>query len=55
MDPRYWTKSVELELGGPAHVEIVRSTHQAATVLSHWPPGNRARPTKKLSESAGLF
>ncbi|MDR6759459.1 hypothetical protein J2Y48_004775 [Mycoplana sp. BE70] len=55
MDPRYWTKSVELELGGLAQVEIVRSTHQAATALSHWPRSNRARPTKKPSESAGLF
>ncbi|MDR6758928.1 hypothetical protein J2Y48_004238 [Mycoplana sp. BE70] len=41
MDPRYWTKSVGLELGGLAQVEIVRSTHQAATVLSHWPPGKQ--------------
>lgn len=39
MDPRYWTKCVELEFDGPGHIEKVRSTHQAATVL--WPPGKQ--------------
>jgi hypothetical protein len=41
MDPRYWTKSVELELEGASRVHTVRSTHQAAAVLAHWPPGQQ--------------
>lgn len=47
MDPRYWTKSVELELDGPARVEIVRSTSQAATVLSHLPPAKQGEAYKE--------
>ena len=46
MDPMYWTKSVELEFKleweGPNRVHKVRSTHQAAAVLAHWPPAHQS-------------
>ncbi|WP_412178922.1 DUF982 domain-containing protein [Rhizobium sp. TRM96647] len=37
-DPRYWTKYVELELGGPGRFLRVRSTRDALACLEHWPP-----------------
>ena len=37
MDPRYWTKSVELELIGPGRFHNVRSTRDAVECLTHWP------------------
>jgi hypothetical protein len=37
MDPRYWTRSVDLALGRQGQVEKVRSTRHAVECLSRWP------------------
>lgn len=40
MDPYYWTKFVEVELGGPGQFRRIRSTRDAAEWLDSW-PGSR--------------